>query len=999
LTRCPSKWVFTVGAILCLAIALPLSVLSLIIGGQVVMPLVYFLNLRGIGVLLLVLASASVAFILTAIVVLLLSITILATFVLIRFNLKCRGWMLIYSVRHKLLVNHLRAYRDRPETGDYHAEYRIALYNRRIGNSIRAEQHLLAALNLARYSKRDDMVFGLNIELAKFYRGRKQYSKAEEYLTNARKQFALSRHVSSRLATSLMLEHGYYLIEIRKYSEALLATLRCLLQYSGNRKTRGEALNCIGLALAFSGYRAKARDYFATAATLTTGSGKLKCLLNRARCDLALRQFHAVYQAMAEAKCVAQPSNRAALKIIFDFYALLPWEILHCVLPHYTFERSIGDLMRGVESQYSAAVVTQEYDPALSRLFHYAGAYMAERSASIIEKQALTSPQLSRILWMAKQPQSYARIWWESLGYTLDALAVESRHKSKFHQSIKSVLLYSSALPALAGKMRRRGQQLSGFGIDNRAFDFRNYSKAPLHVIRQLATHARRAFRELKSKIEVTELDMLRSGLLAVYSEAANALAALSIECFTRSKNRDDLESAWTALRAAHSCQLRDLHKNANEGIAEVKLERPFSDTIDMIRQQMAEGAVCGIGKKERDSLEEYIAHILARAPRPFTAASEKLIEFQELLTDNVLVVIFIVQGDNSFVCRVTKQTAVTSRLPSCDILKSLTAKANELVSRKPMSLAHVEDADGEAAAASLSHMIFGEFISSTISRIAIVPDGPSWELPIEVLPCPGAEERKAPLGARYEVVWSVGLDDPSFSRPLDIPSGKLTVALIGDPVYDLADDRFPSRDSSTLSVADLSLARLLYSAEEINAVRRRLQKYASVKSFSGFDASISTAVDCLSKCDLVHLSCHASEDQNRTLYLSDYQPNRQNINGKWRANEISHNNFSAKLIVLSACATGVGQIERGDCPCSLGRAFLAAGVEASIVTSWPISDEGTSVFMQKFYDFLFKRRSSAGNIPGALRCARRAMINAPEWRHPYFWASYKLMISGIFSQ
>lgn len=68
-------------------------------------------------------------------------------------------------------------------------------------------------------------------------------------------------------------------------------------------------------------------------------------------------------------------------------------------------------------------------------------------------------------------------------------------------------------------------------------------------------------------------------------------------------------------------------------------------------------------------------------------------------------------------------------------------------------------------------------------------------------------------------------------------------------------------------------------------------------------------------------------------------------------------------LTVLSACNTGVGQIQAGEGVLGLRRAFKQAGTQNLLFTLWPISDAATAGIMQDFYQDAFNDH----NAPRAL--------------------------------
>jgi CHAT domain-containing protein len=60
------------------------------------------------------------------------------------------------------------------------------------------------------------------------------------------------------------------------------------------------------------------------------------------------------------------------------------------------------------------------------------------------------------------------------------------------------------------------------------------------------------------------------------------------------------------------------------------------------------------------------------------------------------------------------------------------------------------------------------------------------------------------------------------------------------------------------------------------------------------------------------------------------------------------------------------------------------------VATLWAIADTGAAVFAARFYDEL-NRLDPAD----ALAASQRAMLNDARFRHPYYWAGYRLAGAG----
>jgi CHAT domain-containing protein len=94
---------------------------------------------------------------------------------------------------------------------------------------------------------------------------------------------------------------------------------------------------------------------------------------------------------------------------------------------------------------------------------------------------------------------------------------------------------------------------------------------------------------------------------------------------------------------------------------------------------------------------------------------------------------------------------------------------------------------------------------------------------------------------------------------------------------------------------------------------------------------------------------------------------------------------WGTKLVVLSACDTGVGDISNGEGVYGLRRALLLAGSESQVMSLWPVSDLATRALMIDFYQAL---RRGEGRSE-ALRNAQLNLLRDPKRSHPAYWASF----------
>jgi CHAT domain-containing protein len=96
-------------------------------------------------------------------------------------------------------------------------------------------------------------------------------------------------------------------------------------------------------------------------------------------------------------------------------------------------------------------------------------------------------------------------------------------------------------------------------------------------------------------------------------------------------------------------------------------------------------------------------------------------------------------------------------------------------------------------------------------------------------------------------------------------------------------------------------------------------------------------------------------------------------------------NLWGTKLVTLSACDTGIGEVRNGEGVYGLRRAFVLAGTEALVMSLWPVNDAIARETMVAYYTGL-----SAGLGRGdALRQSKLAMLKRPVRQHPFYWASF----------
>lgn len=147
-------------------------------------------------------------------------------------------------------------------------------------------------------------------------------------------------------------------------------------------------------------------------------------------------------------------------------------------------------------------------------------------------------------------------------------------------------------------------------------------------------------------------------------------------------------------------------------------------------------------------------------------------------------------------------------------------------------------------------------------------------------------------------------------------------------------------------------------------------------------------------KSEIVHLAMHALIDHEDPMQskLIFQDPVDSLEDGMLNTYEIFNMEIPSKLIVLSACETGIGEIRNGEGVMSLGRAFAYAGSPSIVMSQWSVNDQSTADLMAYFYKYL----ADGENKAQALRKAQLDFLlngtNDKIFENPYYWGGFVVL-------
>ncbi len=168
-------------------------------------------------------------------------------------------------------------------------------------------------------------------------------------------------------------------------------------------------------------------------------------------------------------------------------------------------------------------------------------------------------------------------------------------------------------------------------------------------------------------------------------------------------------------------------------------------------------------------------------------------------------------------------------------------------------------------------------------------------------------------------------------------------------------------------------------------------------------DEATETNVRAIERPLILHLATHgffgvARNERDNPMFRSglnladieQVQVDPDLDDGQLTAYEVSGMDLrGTQLVVLSACGTGLGEVDSSEGVFGLRRAFATADVRTTVMSLWDVSGTTTQHLMEAYY---LKLAEGLGRGE-AMQAVQLEMLRSEEHRHPKDWAAF--IVSG----
>jgi len=442
------------------------------------------------------------------------------------------------------------------------------------------------------------------------------------------------------------------------------------------------------------------------------------------------------------------------------------------------------------------------------------------------------------------------------------------------------------------------------------------------------------------------------------------------------------------------------------------KSENEISNRIFFLKQQLFDSDLSEKRRKEliielhreEDKYVSLISKVKLEVPKLRNLISLEPCRLeqiqQNLLNKNTALIEYFLGENQSIMFLITKNEFCVFSLPSRIKIENSIRAFLKVLSNYP----HGKFKGILAAKRIYNELIFPaeKKISAFINNLIIIPDGILYYLPFEALIKNMKDQIHVDryLIEDYRISYSPSSSILLFlSRNHHKQDSIKGLLAFGNPFYPF---KTPARRNEKIIYAEVFEELLLNTGFIIYPLPYSGREVLKISKYFGHEKrdiflkknakeEIIKEISLINY-KIIHFACHALLDEEfpfrSALILAIDDDMKED--GFLQVREIYNLKLDADLVVLSACQTGRGKLEKGEGILGFPRIFFYVGAKSVVLSLWKINDKSTSVFMDYFYYYL----SQGNEKTQALRKAKLKMLES-KFNHPFYWAAY--ILNGDF--
>lgn len=485
-----------------------------------------------------------------------------------------------------------------------------------------------------------------------------------------------------------------------------------------------------------------------------------------------------------------------------------------------------------------------------------------------------------------------------------------------------------------------------------------------------LAAHVERSYESDEARL------FLKKNADTVFHE----FAGLNLDHYAISKDRADLQEAFNIIENNKASVLQaDLHELALSNLA--GLPQDLIGEQKRIKAELARLALLS-GDEQRDSVQELkirdleislskLQEKLNRNPNyqrlKFSSKQVSVDSLQKTLSKDAAILSYYYIGEQLLCFYISPESFGYVLTPKSQLYNNQVLKLRQLL--------HTTATGDRNAVRNISADLYRQLLSPVLgqlsgkSRITIIPYNEISYIPFEMLADPETNDL---LLKRFAISYSYSANFLGEPPPEKTSYGVLAFAPF------------------TSTAAALDMPILKASENEVRSLPGEV--------ILGGDATKQNFLASVGKFPIVHLATHAIANDAEPLqsFVAFYGKKEDSlVNKRLYGMEIYNLDLShVKLVILSACETGDGQLVHGEGIMSLSRAFSYAGCKSAVASLWKADDQATAYITKQMHGYL--KKGADKDI--ALQQAKIDYLENSEidarYKTPAYWSNL-ILIGG----